>query len=513
MFIYICLKHNTFPHLLRVDNATTRLFFVPNSHHVWFWDISLLSLSCSLSPTLTMYDYGIFRYSLYLVLCPQLSPCMIMGYFVTLSILFFVPNSHHVWYGVFRYPLYLVLLSPTLTMYDYWIFRYPLYLVLCPKLSQCMIMGYFVTLSILFFVPNSHHVWLWDISLPSLSCSLSPTLTMYDYGVFRYPLYLVLCPQLSPCMIMGYFVTLSILFFVPNSHHVWLWGISLPSLSCSLSPTLDMYDYGVFRYPLYLVLCPQLSPCMIMGYFVTLSILFFVPNSHNDNVWLWDISFTLSILFFVPNSHHVWLWDISLPSLSCSLSPTLTMYDYGVFRYPLYLVLCPQLSPCMIMGYFVTLSILFFVPNSHHVWLWGISLPSLSCSLSPTLTMYDYGIFRYPLYLVLCPKLSQCMIMGYFVTLSILFFVPKLSQCMIMGYFVTLSILFLVASLFCSRTICSFLLGHDVIISLILFTLGFALRNITFISSAKVVPFCCGWICLGFFNNVPGDALIYVDLF
>ena len=69
--------------------------------------------------------------------------------------------------------------------------------------------------------------------------------------------------------------------------------------------------------------------------------------------------------------------------------------------------------------------------------------------------MYDYGIFRYPLYLVLCPQLSPCMIMGYFVTLSILFFV---------------------SSLLCSRTICSFLLGHDVNISLILFTLGFALR-------------------------------------
>ena len=68
MFIYICVKHNTFTHLLREDNISTRLFFVPNSHHVWLWDISLPSISCSLSQTFTMYDYGIFRYRLYLVL-------------------------------------------------------------------------------------------------------------------------------------------------------------------------------------------------------------------------------------------------------------------------------------------------------------------------------------------------------------------------------------------------------------------------------------------------------------
>ena len=152
------------------------------------------------------------------------------------------------------------------------------------------------------------------------------------------------------------------------------------------------------------------------------------------------------------------------------------MYDYGIFRYPLYLVLCPQLSPCMIMGYFVTLSILFFVHYGIFRYplylvlcpLWGLSLPSLSCSLSPTLTMYDYGIFRYPLYLVLCPQLSPCMIMGYFVTLSILF---------------------LVASRFCSRTICSFLLGHDVNISLILFTLSFALRILHLSAVPRLHPF------------------------
>ena len=95
--------------------------------------------------------------------------------------------------------------------------------------------------------------------------------------------------------------------------------------------------------------------------------------------------------------------------------------------------------------------------------------------------MYDYGIFRYPLYLVLCPLISPCMIMGYFVTLSILF---------------------LVSSLLCSRTIFSFLLGHDVNISLILFTIGFALR-ILHLSAVPMLYFLLWLNMLGLFQQCP----------